>query len=476
MNISSFLIGYQAGKQSSGGTSDDVRYVTFMSYDGAVEYGKKAVAVGDDCADPIARGLFSSPTRENTAQYNYTFYGWASVPNGGADANWNKAITEDKTVYANFSAAVRIYTVTYYDGDTVLKTENLAYGTMPEYVPKKTGYDFQGWNPALSNVTGNANYYAQWKEQSGIVEVVTFNRADLPYTRNTLKYLNPAISNSGELVYLPLGNYTNDSKRYPAVYNISGDAPVRLNGPNINDAWSDGAFNYNDTILYADNYNTTDYGHSDAILNVDTTSGLTTVSNYATATAKGRLACSPVSDKYGYDYYSNGTKYEIGSVTITLPAKPNCVEFSSNDAHVAFCGSSYANVYNVDGTLIAGASAFDSTNVTKVSYNSDGSLMAVSYSVAPYVSIYETTNYTKLFDLSSVLTASSYAVFLGTDTLVVGTGTDVLVYTVTATGFKNYELSVPTYDGVEHFGVFKNNSCTSLAIVRTDSILVWAKM
>ena len=68
MDILSYLLGFESGKSGGGGSSADVRYVTFMSHDGAVEYGKKAVAVGDDCADPIARGVFSAPTRESTAQ------------------------------------------------------------------------------------------------------------------------------------------------------------------------------------------------------------------------------------------------------------------------------------------------------------------------------------------------------------------------------------------------------------------------
>lgn len=83
-------------------TSDDVRYVTFMSYDGLVEYGKKAVAVGDDCADPIARGIFATPTKESDVTYDYRFVNWASEVDGEVDNTWNKAILEDKTVYAVF--------------------------------------------------------------------------------------------------------------------------------------------------------------------------------------------------------------------------------------------------------------------------------------------------------------------------------------------------------------------------------------
>lgn len=157
---------------TGGGASDDVRYVTFMSYDGTTEYGKKAVAVGDDCADPIARGVFDTPTRESTAQYDYSFYGWATTPNGAADANWNKAVTEDRTVYANFAAVLRYYTITYLDDDgSVLKTESLAYGSMPSYAPEKDGFAFTGWSPTLATVTGNASYQATW------TSVITFANA-----------------------------------------------------------------------------------------------------------------------------------------------------------------------------------------------------------------------------------------------------------------------------------------------------------
>lgn len=152
---------------TSGGSSDDVRYVTFMSHDGLIEYGKKAVAVGDDCANPIARGVFDTPTRESDAQYSYTFYGWATTPNGAANSSALKAVEEDRTVYANFASAVRYYTITYYDSDgtTVLKTESLAYGTMPSYAPTKENYMFGGWTPSAVAVTGNASYTVVWEEK-----------------------------------------------------------------------------------------------------------------------------------------------------------------------------------------------------------------------------------------------------------------------------------------------------------------------
>lgn len=150
------------------GVSDDVRYVTFDNHDGSVEYGKKAVATGDDCADPITRGVFDTPTKESTPQYDFDHDGWANEPNGAADANWNKAIMEDKTVYASFKNVLRYYTITFFDedGSTVLATKSFAYDSVPSYAPTKDDYDFVGWMPELVAVTGDASYTAKWKQKA----------------------------------------------------------------------------------------------------------------------------------------------------------------------------------------------------------------------------------------------------------------------------------------------------------------------
>ena len=153
----------------SGGSSEDVRYVTFMSYDGTIEYGKKAVAVGDDCADPIVRGIFDTPTRESDVQFNFTHDYWATEPNGATDPNALKAVTEDRVVYATYISVLRSYTITFYDGDTVLDSKEWAYGVTPSITdPAKSGFSFDGWEPAITTVTGNATYTAKW------VEAITF--------------------------------------------------------------------------------------------------------------------------------------------------------------------------------------------------------------------------------------------------------------------------------------------------------------
>lgn len=151
-----------------GGSSADVRYVTFMN--GTEVLYKKPVAVGDDCVDVLKKGLIETPTKASDVQYNYTYYGWGASDGGAANANILKNITEDKTVYAIFTATVRYYTITYLDSDgvTVLKTEQVAYGAVPSYAPVKEGASFDGWTPTPVAVTGNASYTAKW------LEMITF--------------------------------------------------------------------------------------------------------------------------------------------------------------------------------------------------------------------------------------------------------------------------------------------------------------
>lgn len=164
-----------------GGSCDDVRYVTFMN--GDVEIGKKAVAVGDDC-----RYIFDTPTKESTDQYNYTFYGWGAEDGGAADPDILKNVTEDKTVYAIFTATARMYTITFFDDDgvTVLATKQVAYGTVPSYTPTKEGEVFSSWVPTPVAVTGDASYTAVW---TSVAASGKFNTNVLwrVYTDNTLE-------------------------------------------------------------------------------------------------------------------------------------------------------------------------------------------------------------------------------------------------------------------------------------------------
>lgn len=158
-----------------GGSSADVRvkYVTFMN--GATELIKYPVIVGDTCHDPVTNNSIPAPTKESTAQYTYEHNGWSLTDGGDASVSALTNVTEDRTVYAAFKATVREYTITYLDSDgvTVLKTEQLPYGTVPSYVPTSSSGIFKEWIPAPTAVTGNASYKAVWSAAIVVIPQTT---------------------------------------------------------------------------------------------------------------------------------------------------------------------------------------------------------------------------------------------------------------------------------------------------------------
>ena len=88
----------------------------------------------------------------------------------------------DAVIDANYS--VNQYTITWKDGDgNTLKTEDVAYGSTPAYTgntPTKTAtaqynYSFTGWSPAITSVTGDATYTAQFESSVRLYDVYWLN-------------------------------------------------------------------------------------------------------------------------------------------------------------------------------------------------------------------------------------------------------------------------------------------------------------
>ena len=125
---------------------------TVLETDENVEYG----------ATPEYNG--GTPTKPADAQYTYTFTGWLPAVS---------AVTGDITYKAVFSEALNKYTITWKNGDIVLNTEQVDYGTTPVYsgeTPVKDGdaqysYTFTGWTPEITAVTGDAEYTAVFEQK-----------------------------------------------------------------------------------------------------------------------------------------------------------------------------------------------------------------------------------------------------------------------------------------------------------------------
>ncbi|MBQ7962397.1 MAG: InlB B-repeat-containing protein [Clostridia bacterium] len=136
--------------------------VTWKNHDGTVLETDEGVAAG---TTPTYNG--ATPVKTGDAQYSYTFAGWTPAVS---------AVDGDVIYTATFTQVLNKYTVTWKNHDgTVLETDtNVAYGTTPVYngaTPVKTGnaqfaYTFTGWSPAVSSVTGDVTYTAQFSEST----------------------------------------------------------------------------------------------------------------------------------------------------------------------------------------------------------------------------------------------------------------------------------------------------------------------
>lgn len=122
----------------------------------------------------------STPTKTSTAQYTYSFAGWAKKPGGAADSTALQAVTADRSVYAAFTATIRRYTVKFYNGSTLLQTvSNVAYGGSATYTGdtpvssegSAEDYPFEGWVPTGKNITGDTSCYAQFGSPLEVKEI-----------------------------------------------------------------------------------------------------------------------------------------------------------------------------------------------------------------------------------------------------------------------------------------------------------------
>ena len=159
-------------------TFDHIKsYCYFYNYDGSTLLYTASCLDG---ADAVYSGTM--PSRASTAQYTYTFAGWAKTPNGSAVSNALVAVTADRNVYAAYTSTVRKYTVRFYNENTLLQTvQNVAYGSSARYTgetPVKTGvedpenYVFSGWSPSPNNIQGDTNCYASYG-YIGLEETIT---------------------------------------------------------------------------------------------------------------------------------------------------------------------------------------------------------------------------------------------------------------------------------------------------------------
>ncbi len=139
---------YRQSELVSFATGEVVYYtVTFLNYDGTV-LAKVDVPCGDSA---VYDG--ETPAKPSDTYLSYTFSSWS------ADLS---CVTQDMTVFPLFTAAQRLYTVTFLDYDgTVLDTATVPYGASAAYgghiTPSRPGNSlyrkvFSTWDKDLSSI------------------------------------------------------------------------------------------------------------------------------------------------------------------------------------------------------------------------------------------------------------------------------------------------------------------------------------
>lgn len=142
-------------------------YLYYYNFDGSSLLYTEAVKDGGD-------GTYNgTPTRPATAANTYTFVGWSlHTDQSTADATATKNVTTDRKVYAAYTAVGRTYTVTFYNGSTMVqKVTGVPYGGSASYTGGALTYtgedpdehEFIGWNPEPKNIQGDTICYAVYR-------------------------------------------------------------------------------------------------------------------------------------------------------------------------------------------------------------------------------------------------------------------------------------------------------------------------
>jgi len=159
--------------------------VTFMN--GATTLGTVTVDYGTD-----ATYSGNTPTKDQTPQYTYTFVGWNSQDEqSAAETGVLNNITADKTIYAAFREDTRYYTVRFMNGETVLQTSQVTYGSdatytgeTPVHPTSPEDWVFARFEPDGTNITEDTDCLVVWREFSDDTRKLVLRSISGSYTNS----------------------------------------------------------------------------------------------------------------------------------------------------------------------------------------------------------------------------------------------------------------------------------------------------
>ena len=280
--------------------------VRFLNSDGTTVATDSVICGGTPTLPAV------NPSREATAQYSYTFTGWAPEIT---------AVTADQTYTAVYDSTLNKYRVDFVDYDgTPLAFDSLDYGQMPAYngtEPTRPAtsafeYTFAAWTPAFSAVTGDQVYTARYDSISllFIVRFVDYN--DSLLTETYLDYGQmpsaPAITPSREAT----AQYTYTFAGWtPAFYAVTDDQTYTATYDSIVNRYRVAFADYDGTIL---SFDTLNYGQMPAYTGTEPAREATAEYTYTFAGWTPELGAATSEMTYTAVYDSVVNRYRIDFV------------------------------------------------------------------------------------------------------------------------------------------------------------------
>lgn len=187
--------------------------IIYMNENGTEELYRAPVYNAGNAIDPVVGGCIEMPTKKSTAQYDFTYGGWSTKPNSDVESDALKGVGTDRIVYVAFNKHIRSYTVRFYNGNILLQTSVVEYGTGATYngtTPVKSNtqiphmYIFDGWYPNYDNIVDDLDCYAQYYFDT--TDIYTFVLGDFEYTTTIdtmaiTKYIGTAYAGEIEAAY-----------------------------------------------------------------------------------------------------------------------------------------------------------------------------------------------------------------------------------------------------------------------------------
>ena len=225
---------------------DDSKAVVSFDVDGGIQIENITIEKGSRINEPTT-------TKPTSAEYTYTFDGWYTDSTFSTLFDFNNLINSSTTIYAKWNKVKNKYTITWLDSDdSVLKTEQVEYGTTPVYTPSKltSGYTqtFVGWDKPVVSVTGNATYKAQWTTPVKNKYNVTWKNGETTIKVDEVEHGTtpvyegdtPAKASNAEYTYTFIG-WT------PAIDVVTGDVTYYAEFSEIKNKYTVTFLNYDDT-------------------------------------------------------------------------------------------------------------------------------------------------------------------------------------------------------------------------------------